>query len=254
MIHCTFKRYMMLASVAAILVQPLCVRAADPVKISGSTSLEKLIKPKAADIQAKSGMAFATVANGSGRGVDDLVSGRSDIAMIGGPLAVIAESLNAKKPGSVKAEELTATQVGSEGIAFIVNPANKVETLTSDQLRDIFSGKTTNWKDVGGADGPIMVVAPPTSDGIRATLSGDLMNGAAFAKETRVVNTGPDVNKIVGQVPQAISFLSTANKTDAVKVLKADKEFAAKLCLVTKGAPTDAQKTLIEAIQAAISK
>lgn len=230
------------------------VMAADAIRLSGSTSLEKLIKAKSADIEAKADVKLATVPNGSGRGVSDLVAGKSDVAMIGGPLAVIAESVNAKAPGSVKVDELAVHVVASEPIAFIVNPANKAESLTSDQLRDVFTGKVTNWKDIGGSDTPIMVVAPPASDGIRATLSVDLLNNAPMAKDTRVVNTGPDVNKIVSQVPGAISFLAVSNKTDTVKILKDDKGFAAKLAFVTKGAPTDTQKKLIETVTALLSK
>jgi hypothetical protein len=105
---------------------------------------------------------------------------------------------------------------------------------------------------VGGDDLAIMVVAPPPSDGARATLVAELMKDVPFAKDTRVVNTGPDVNRIVCQVPGAFSFPAVVNKSDNIKLIQDDKGYVMKDNLVTKGPVTDAEKRLISAVSDAL--
>jgi phosphate transport system substrate-binding protein len=59
------------------------------------------------------------------------------------------------KQAADKGMELEMTAVAAEGFVFVVNAKNPVDTLTQQQLRDIYSGKITNWKEVGGEDKPI---------------------------------------------------------------------------------------------------
>jgi ABC-type phosphate transport system substrate-binding protein len=83
-----------------VLTSAATAHAADPdsLRLSGATNLDRLIKAKAADIQSKANVNFTTIPNGSGRGLVDLVNGRCDIAMIGGPLSVVADAVNAQTP------------------------------------------------------------------------------------------------------------------------------------------------------------
>ena len=89
----------------------------------------------------------------------NLVDGTADIIFVTSPseeeLAYAAE----------KGVELTITPVVSEGFVFLVNKANPVDSLTLEQIRDIYAGRITNWQEVGGSDEPIIAFQRPENSG-----------------------------------------------------------------------------------------
>ena len=93
-----------------------------------------------------------------------IVDGDCDIAFCAKP------SNDQVKYGLDKGVELELTPIGREAFVFIVNKNNPVDNLTMDQLKDIYSGKITNWKDVGGANRPINVVQRNQGSGSQTTL------------------------------------------------------------------------------------
>ena len=93
-----------------------------------------------------------------------IVDGDCDIAFCAKP------SKEQVQYGLDKGVELELTPIGREAFVFIVNKKNKVDGLTMDQLKDIYSGKITNWKDVGGSNRPINVVQRNKGSGSQTTL------------------------------------------------------------------------------------
>ena len=93
-----------------------------------------------------------------------IVDGDCDIAFCARP------SDEQVQYGLDKGVELELTPIGREAFVFLVNTKNKVDNLSMDQLKDIYSGKITNWKDVGGANRPINVVQRNKGSGSQTTL------------------------------------------------------------------------------------
>ena len=108
------------------------------IKMSGSTSMEELAKGFSEAYGEKAGTTITVELGGSSVGFKNVQEGVSDIGNI-------SRELKEEE----KAEGLTETVVAIDGITVIVNPQNKVADLTSDQLKKIFTGEITNWKDVG---------------------------------------------------------------------------------------------------------
>lgn len=133
------------------------------VTVSGSSALLPLAKDAAAKFKTKNPDVSITLnAGGSGTGLKQVAEGSVNI----GNSDVAAET---KLPAD-KAKGLVDHKVCTMTVATIVNKdiAEKVKSLTSQQLQDIFTAKTTNWKDVGGPDEPIVLVTRPTTSGTRA--------------------------------------------------------------------------------------
>src|ERR1700730_7980842 len=162
---------------------------ADTVSLNGSTTvMNVLVMPKKAQIEAASGQQITIVGNGSQRGLADLLAGKAQIGMISAPLDEEVTKINAKQPGSIDLAKLKAYVVGETRVAFAVHPSNAVRSLTSAQLTDIFNGTTRNWKDVGGADQPIVVVAAQPGDGVRSMVEGKLLKGGELTKDARAMS------------------------------------------------------------------
>ena len=219
------------------------------VKVRGATTLEKIIKAKQADIEAKSGVKLEIVGNGAGRGLEDLATGAGDIAMVGGPFLVLSDVVNEKKPGTVKPAELKYEQLFTMPAAVITNPANTVGTLTEAQLKGILTGSIKSWKEVGGPDVPVVVVVAVPSDGVRATVQALLLKSDKFAADARTMQTAPDILKVVAQLPGSVGVVSTKNADASVKGIKTDSPIEVPFGVAVKADAKDPVPAVVAAIK-----
>ncbi len=141
-----------------------CMQAS--VTAAGSTALAPLVQAVAKDYQGKCSGANITVnLGGSGSGLSQVEAGNIDIG----------NSDVFKKSGM---DDLVDHQVAVVVFTIVINSkVTGVTNLTSDQLKGIYSGKITNWKDAGGPDLPIVVVSRPASSGTRATFQTYILGG-----------------------------------------------------------------------------
>jgi phosphate transport system substrate-binding protein len=224
--------------------------SAGELKINGSASLGALINKNKAAIEQETGLTLKVTANGDGNGLKDLTAGTADIAIVGaGDLwQATAESMNKASPGAVNVADLEVTQVGTAAMKFIANPANlAAKSLTEAQLKDIFTGKITSWKEVGGADMPIMVASVGAGTGARVLIVKTFLGGMEITGKARVVQALAQLSQIVAQVPGAISYGNEASITDAVAVIPGTEVLLTQV-VVTKGPPSADAKKLIEAV------
>lgn len=182
----------------------------------GSSALQPLADQAAKQFVAKYPNADVQVqGGGSGKGLTSVSDGSAQI----GDSDIFAE----EKDG-IDAKALEDHKVCVVGFAAVVNPNVKVENLTKQQLIDIFTGKTTNWKDVGGDDMNIVIINRPTSSGTRATFKKYALDGKeeATGKALTEDNSGT-VLKTVADTPGSISYLALSYLSDkSVKALKLD--------------------------------
>jgi phosphate transport system substrate-binding protein len=161
---------------------------ASPLEIAGSTTVDKtIVEPTAAAARTATGVEPKMLAVGSVKGLQMLVEGRVKVAALSDTLedavAALRNSGVTTIPGNLK-----FTPVVNEKLLPIVHPSNPVKALSREQLRDLFSGKITNWKDVGGADAPVVPVVAAANSGTRAVFDRAILGGqkpAAGAKEVR---------------------------------------------------------------------
>jgi phosphate transport system substrate-binding protein len=135
-----------------------CTNMSGTLKLSGSTTIYPIAQ-EAADQLMKLNSGKLTVSvlqGGSGVGKKDIVAGTVNI---GNSSAALTTSERTSIPGILQ------TQIGSDAIAVIVNKKNPVKGLTKQQVYDIFTGATVNWKTVGGNDAPILVQIRESTSG-----------------------------------------------------------------------------------------
>lgn len=185
----------------------------EPVTAVGSTALQPLVEQTAKDFMAKNqGVQIQVQGGGSGTGLSQVASGAATI----GNSDIFAE----EKQG-IPAGELVDHKVAVVGMAAAVSPKVKVDNLTKQQLIDIFTGKITNWKEVGGDDMKITLVNRPKSSGTRATFHKFALDGKEEAEGITEDSSGT-VRKIISETPGAIGYLALSYFNDSVKALKLD--------------------------------
>jgi phosphate transport system substrate-binding protein len=129
----------------------------------------------------------------------------------------------------------------------MLNPANPVKSLSAAQLRDIFIGKITSWKDVGGKDTPIVVVAEVPGLGTRTSIETSFLGGTPITASARTMQALVQLVQVTGQVPDAISYGNSASINVSVAVI-AGIDVKQELGIATKGKPTPDAKKLIAAV------
>jgi phosphate transport system substrate-binding protein len=223
-----------------------------PILAVGSTALQPLAEQAAKDFMAQNpGVQIQVQGGGSGTGLSQVATGAATI----GNSDIFAE----EKQG-VPAAELVDHKVSVVGMAAVANPGVGVDNLTKQQLIDIFTGKITNWKDVGGADQKITLVNRPKSSGTRATFVKFALDGKDEAEGITEDSSGT-VRKIIAETPGAVGYLALSYLDDSVKALKLDGVEAKPETIVTneypvwayehmytKGEPTGNTKAFLEYI------
>jgi phosphate transport system substrate-binding protein len=106
-----------------------------------------------------------------------------------------------------KYPDLIPHQIAIDGLVFITNSANPIPSLTLDQVKKIYDGNITNWKDVGGKDASIIVVGRDSASGTRDYMSSDVMKKADFVKTQLEKNSNGAVKQTIEQTPNAIGYV-----------------------------------------------
>ncbi|MFT9041497.1 phosphate ABC transporter substrate-binding protein PstS family protein [Schleiferilactobacillus harbinensis] len=179
----------------------------------GSTALQPLADAVAKDFQDKNpGVTINVQGGGSGTGLGQIAQGSVDIGN---------SDIFAEQKGGIDASKVVDHQVAVVGMGPVANKDAGVTNLTMAQLRDIFTGKVTNWKEVGGKDQKITVVNRAEGSGTRATFEASVMDGKAAVKSLEQDSNGT-VQKIVATTPGAISYLAFSYFKDDLQALSID--------------------------------
>ena len=146
---------------------------AGTVVVNGSTTvLPAMQKISETFMKKNPDIQVSISGGGSGNGIKALIEKTTDVAMASRDIK--PEEAEAVKKNGGEANRIV---VAIDAIVPVVHPNNKVSDLTLDQIRDIYAGRITNWKDVGGADARITVVSRDSSSGTFETWESLVMKG-----------------------------------------------------------------------------
>jgi phosphate transport system substrate-binding protein len=163
------------------------------ITAAGSTALLPLVKDAAAAYQqAHPDVKISVSGGGSGTGINQVAAKAIDIG-------------DSDIPAPTH-PELKDNRVAVIGFAIVTNPSVTVKSLTKKQLQDIFSGKVTNWKDLGGSDQKIVVINRPRSSGTRAVFTKTIMGSVPINESGLTEDATGTVVSVVKQTPGAISY------------------------------------------------
>ena len=244
-----------LALFAAGCTQPGGAGHATTLKITGSTTVLPVAQA-AADAFMKDHLNanIQVTGGGSSVGVQAVGEGIAEIGM---------SSRDLKPEERAKYRDLVDVTIANDGIAIIVHPSNMVRSLTMAQLKEIYAGNTTNWKDVGGPDMTIVVVGRDSASGTREFFSESVMKKQDFTPTQLEKNSNGAVKQTIAQTPGAIGYVGLGyidadirpvpiNVNNALveptiaNVVAKMYPIARPLIMITNGAPEGLAKTYLD--------
>ncbi len=186
------------------------------VQVVGSESMRPVVTACAEDFMNRNPQADIIVrGGGSGDGIATLLHGIADVGMTSRQL-----SQRELDYAASKGFELAVFDLALDGIAIIVNRANPVAALDIGQVRDIFTGKVRNWRELGGADIEIAPFARGGGSGTAAMFGERVLGEEAYAPSVRYQSTNEAIVNEVANQPGAIGYTGLgALKGDRVKPL-----------------------------------
>jgi phosphate transport system substrate-binding protein len=231
----------------AVVVSSGCGKQRTAVTAAGSTAFQPFAEKLAEQFMTKQPDVAVTVqGGGSALGIQAALSGAAQIGM--------ADLV--KLPP--EAEALTAVVVARDGIAVVLNNANPVKDLTMDQIRDIFNGKISNWKALGGADHKITVVSREAGSGTRSSFE-KIVKDVTLTKDAIIQDSNGTIRETVIMDANAIGYLSHGLLNEKLKavtvhgvactteeVVAGRYPIVRPVYLLTKGEPTGACKAFID--------
>lgn len=179
------------------------------IQIAGSTSVQPLSEELAMEFMSKYPNVKINVAGGgSGAGTKAAQEGTADIGA----------SSRELKPEEKSVKEIV---IAKDGIAVVVNPANPISDLTMEQIKSVFSGEVTNWKNLGGNDAPITVVIREDGAGTRGAFEEIVMGkDVKFTDKAIIQNSTGALRTTVAGTPNAVGIVSLGALNSEVKALK----------------------------------
>lgn len=178
------------------------------VSTDGSTSMEKVIGALGEAFEADhDGVTFTYNPTGSGTGIQSVSEGRCDIGLS-------SRSLKDEE----KEQGLTETVLAYDGIALIVNPDNPVKDLSVETIAKIYTGEITNWKDVGGEDGEIVLIGREAGSGTRDGFESVTGTEDACKYRQELTSTGDVIATVAGNA-NAVGYASLASVSDEVRAV-----------------------------------
>lgn len=211
------------------------------LRYAGATTLQRFFMPEAARIFSSDTAIKVRIEGGNtGPGIKALLNGEVDMAGAG-RLLTEAE----------KSQGLVEHFLGWDVLTIVVHEQNPLKDLSLAQLQEIFSGTITNWQDVGGKDGPIVVVTCPKGSGMRSAVKKLILKDKEYTSREIVSAIVAESDQQVSMFPVGITALSRSmNDADHVKTLTVNGvvpsaasisegryPLAKPLTLVTKGEP-----------------
>jgi len=229
--------------------------AAGKITIDGSTTVGPVAKAFADHFTKKTGVQVTVSESGSGNGAKSLINKSCDIATMSRPMKDNEEAA-AKANGVNPVKHLVCL----DGLSIVVHPSNRINALTTAQVRDIYTGKYTNWSQLGGANAAIVMIQRESNSG-----TADSFKELVMGKETPISqraetqSSNGAIKNRVASTPAAISYIGMGFVDDSVKPVKVDGIEAdvktvrngsyplhRPLFMYTNGNPTGAIKKFVE--------
>jgi len=208
------KKISLIVLISALMTIALMARITQ-VTIAGSTTVLPVAQAAAEAFMDKFPAVNISVrGGGSGVGIAALQNGTVDIVMSSRRMK--SQEISVSKSRGINP---TAYAVAKDGIAIIVHETNKINNITLAQIRDIYTGKVTNWNQLGGANLPIVSISRDVASGTFEVFNAKVLKDAKVSGSAQMMASNNAILRTVTITPGAIGYVGLGYVTDAVNVV-----------------------------------
>jgi len=223
-----FKKWFLIFAIVLISATAFAAKDKNSIQIKGSDTMVNLAQSWAEKFMEENpGDFIAVTGGGSGTGLSSLISGTCDIAMS-------SRNIKNKEVGLAKQKGINPNEimVALDGLAVVVNPSNPVDKFTISQLADIFTGRITNWKEVGGKNEKIVLLSREVNSGTHVYFKehvlrkGNPSGSEEFASGALMLSSSQAIADEVAGNPSTIGYYGMgyiSPKQKAVAIAKDEK-------------------------------
>jgi len=206
-----FKKILLSATVFS-LVASGTGNAAEKIVLDGSTTVGPIAKAFAEHFTKTTGVEVTVSESGSGNGAKSLINKTCDIADMSRQMKD-SEIAAAKTNGINPIPHIIAL----DGLSIVVHPSNRVKGLSKTQIREIYSGKFTNWKEVGGPNAAIIVIQRESNSGTQDSFKELVMGETPIFNKAETQSSNGAIKSRVATTPGAIGFIGLGFVDHSVK-------------------------------------
>ena len=222
------KKWLLVLAAITFATSAFAAKDKNAIQIKGSDTMVNLGQAWAEKYMEKTAGDFiAVTGGGSGTGFSSLISGTCDVAMA-------SRSIKDKEIALAKAKGINPNEVkvALDGLAVVVNPGNPISKLTLAQLADIFTGRVTNWKEIGGRDEKIVILSREVNSGTHVYFKehvlrkNDTNSKEEFAPAALMLSSSQAIADEVAGNPDAIGYYGMgyiSKKQKPVTIAKDEK-------------------------------
>ena len=211
--------WFIMAALIITMPVPTIHAAGSEITIKGSTTILPVAQVASEVFMEKNpGIKISVQGGGSGVGIASLLDKTTDIAT--SSRKIKTEEIEKGKASGIIPNEIA---IALDGIAVIVHPTNSVKALTKAQIKDIYTGKLSNWSEVGGKDAKIVIVNRDTSSGTYEAFEILALNKEKVRPDALTTASNQAVAQTVAQTPGAIGYVGHGYLTPKVKAVTVDK-------------------------------
>lgn len=207
-----------LITLASIFLIWGCSKKSASINIAGSTTVLPIVQAAAEDYMEKNpGVNISVRGGGSGIGIKSAISRTIDIG--NASRQIMKQELELLEQKEI---ELRETAIARDAISIVVHPQNPIENLTLQQLKKIYAGEITNWREVGSWDKKIIVIARDFSSGSFIIFNEIVLDSTKVKRNSLRLPSNNAVVTNVGYTPGAIGYIGLGYVTDNVKIVAVD--------------------------------
>ncbi len=200
------------------LIAPVVNCYAQKIVVEGSTTVLPIAQRAAEEFMEKNDKVDISIrGGGSGVGITSLIEGNCDIADS-------SRSIKDEELGKAvsRGKDPKANVIAMDGIALIVNASNEVSELSRQQVKDIYTGKISNWSQVGGSDSPIVVISRDSASGTFEAFAEMALDKQKVRRDALMQASNQAVASVVFKTPGGIGYVGLAYMSGSVKPVKLD--------------------------------
>ncbi|UFS71523.1 substrate-binding domain-containing protein [Geomonas sp. RF6] len=218
----------------------------EEIKVGGGGApIDGFFKPVKEPFEKTTGINMTFVFSNATLAFKQLMANEVDLCSAGMAYDDLVKAMEKEKMPVANPGAFSATTIGASKIATMVHKDNPVNALTLDQLKGIFTGKITNWKEVGGKDAPILIVLTKINPATVTSFRTLAMSGEPYATDVLDAGSFEDVREKVAANPEAIAFNPAPKVDQSVKTVQTP-EVSRPMIVVTKGAPSPKVQKLLD--------